>query len=44
MLAIIVFGIMVGTRPLYKKVQAGLDTILGITRENHYWCQGNKGI
>lgn len=33
-LAIIVFGIMVGTRPLYKKVQAGLDTILGITREN----------
>lgn len=33
-LAVIVFGIMVGTRPLYKKVQAGLDTILGITREN----------
>lgn len=33
-LAIIVFGIMIGTRPLYKKVQAGLDTILGITREN----------
>lgn len=33
-LAVIVFGIMVGTRPLYKKVQAGLDKILGITREN----------
>ena len=33
-LAVIVFGIMVGTRPLYKRVQAGLDTILGITREN----------
>ena len=33
-LAVIVFGIMIGTRPLYKKVQAGLDTILGITREN----------
>ena len=27
-LAVIVFGIMIGTRPLYKKVQAGLDTIL----------------
>lgn len=33
-LAIVVFGIMVGTRPLYRKVQAGLDKILGITREN----------
>lgn len=33
-LAIIVFGIMLFTRPLYKKVQAGLDKILGITREN----------
>lgn len=33
-LAIIVFGIMLSTRPLYKKVQAGLDKILGITREN----------
>ena len=25
---------MLSTRPLYKKVQAGLDKILGITREN----------
>ena len=33
-LALIVFGIMLITRPLYKKVQAGLDKILGITREN----------
>lgn len=33
-LACIVFGIMLSTRPLYKKVQAGLDKILGITREN----------
>ena len=33
-LALIVFGIMLFTRPLYKKVQAGLDKILGITREN----------
>ncbi len=34
LLAIVVFGIMVVTMPLYKKVQAGLDKILGITREN----------
>ena len=33
-LAVIVFGIMLSTRPLYKKVQSGLDKILGITREN----------
>jgi ABC-type multidrug transport system fused ATPase/permease subunit len=33
-LALIVFGIMLSTRPLYKKVQSGLDKILGITREN----------
>ncbi len=33
-LAVIVFGIMLATRPLYKKVQAGLDKILGIVREN----------
>lgn len=33
-LAIIVFGIMLGTRPLYKKVQGKLDAVLGITREN----------
>lgn len=34
LLAVVVFGIMVVTMPLYKKVQAGLDKILGITREN----------
>jgi ABC-type multidrug transport system fused ATPase/permease subunit len=33
-LAVIVFGIMLGTRPLYKKVQSKLDAVLGITREN----------
>lgn len=33
-LAVIVFGIMLSTRPMYKKVQAGLDKLLGITREN----------
>lgn len=33
-LTAIVFGMMLYTRPLYKKVQAGLDRILGITREN----------
>ncbi len=34
LLAIVVFGIMVWTMPLYKKVQANLDRVLGITREN----------
>ena len=34
LLAVVVFGIMVWTMPLYKKVQAGLDKVLGITREN----------
>lgn len=33
-LAVIVFGIMLITRPMYKKVQAGIDKILAITREN----------
>lgn len=33
-LSIVVFGIMKITIPLYKKVQAGLDEVLGITREN----------
>lgn len=33
-LAIVVFGIMVITMPLYRKVQAGLDKVLGTTREN----------
>ena len=34
LLSIIVFGIMLISIPLYKKVQSGLDTILGTTREN----------
>lgn len=34
LLSIVVFGIMMITMPLYKKVQAGLDSVLGITREN----------
>ena len=34
LLAVIVFGIMLITIPLYKKVQGGLDKVLGITREN----------
>ena len=33
-LSIVVFGIMMWTMPLYKKVQAGLDSVLGATREN----------
>ncbi len=34
LLAIVVFGIMLWTIPLYKKVQGHLDKVLGITREN----------
>lgn len=34
LLSIVVFGIMLISMPLYKKVQQGLDKILGITREN----------
>lgn len=34
LLAVVVFGIMLWTMPLYKKVQASLDKVLGITREN----------
>ena len=33
-LAVVVFGIMLWTMPLYKKVQAQLDRVLGIAREN----------
>lgn len=33
-LSIIVFGIMLITIPMYKKVQKGLDSVLRITREN----------
>lgn len=34
LLAIVVFGIMKISMPLYKKVQEKLDAVLGITREN----------
>ncbi|MDE7283610.1 MAG: ABC transporter ATP-binding protein/permease [Lachnospiraceae bacterium] len=34
LLSVVVFGIMMITMPLYKKVQAGLDKVLGRTREN----------
>lgn len=34
LLAIVVLGIMVISMPLYRKVQAGLDKILGRTRQN----------
>ncbi len=33
-LAIVVFGIMLWTMPLYKKVQSYLDNVLRLTREN----------
>ncbi|MGN1149003.1 MAG: ABC transporter ATP-binding protein [Lachnospiraceae bacterium] len=34
LLSVVVFGIMLISIPLYKKVQAGLDKVLGITRGN----------
>ncbi len=34
LLSIVVFGVMLVSIPLFKKVQAGLDRVLGITREN----------
>ena len=34
LLSVVVFGVMVLTRPLYKAVQARLDRVLGLTREN----------
>ena len=34
LLSIVVFGVMLISIPLYKKVQASLDRVLGITREN----------
>lgn len=34
LLSIVVFGIMIASIPLYKKVQGRLDAVLGITREN----------
>ncbi len=51
LLAIVVFGIMLISMPLYKKVQAALDKILGRTRENlsgvrviRAFCQEDKEI
>lgn len=34
LLSVVVFGIILSTIPMYKKVQAKLDQVLGITREN----------
>lgn len=34
LLSVVVFGVMLISIPLYKKVQASLDKVLGITREN----------
>lgn len=51
LLAIVVFGVMLISMPLYKKVQAALDKILGKTRENlsgvrviRAFCQEEKEI
>ena len=34
LLSVVVFGVMIITRPLYKSVQTRLDRVLGLTREN----------
>lgn len=34
LLSVVVFGIMLSSIPLYKKVQSQLDRVLGVTREN----------
>lgn len=34
MLSVVVFGIMIWTMPLYRRVQGALDKVLGLTREN----------
>lgn len=34
LLSVVVFGIMLWTMPMYKKVQGALDRVLGLTREN----------
>ncbi len=34
LLAIVIFGIMLASMPLFKKVQARLDNVMGITRQN----------
>ena len=41
LLSIVVFGVMFASIPLYRKVQTGLDRVLGITREN---LTGARGI
>ena len=41
LLAVVVFGVMLWTMPRYKQVQAGLDKVLGATREN---LTGVRGI
>ena len=51
LLCIVVFGIMLGSIPLYRKVQSRLDRLLGITRENltgvrvlRAFCKENEEI
>ena len=51
LLCIVVFGIMLVSIPLYRKVQARLDRLLGITRENltgvrvlRTFCKENEEI
>ncbi|MDO4262383.1 MAG: ABC transporter ATP-binding protein [Eubacteriales bacterium] len=34
LLAVVVFGIMIWTMPMYRRVQGALDRVLGLTREN----------
>lgn len=34
LLAIVIFGIMLASMPLFKKVQSRLDNVMGITRQN----------
>ena len=34
LLSIVVFGVMIASIPLYKRVQSALDRVLGLTREN----------
>lgn len=34
LLSIVVFGIMLWTMPMYRRVQGALDQVLGLTREN----------
>ncbi len=34
LLSIVVFGVMLASIPLFKKVQGALDNVLGVTREN----------